>query len=65
MNEEMSKNKLKMNDIVNEITNIKKYNNDLANNLKGDKLEEYLDKLNKDIIKAQDKIENIYTINFK
>ena len=65
MDNDITKNKLKMQDIINEITLLKKYNNDLLSNSKGEKIEGYLNKLNKDITKAQDKVEIIYTKNFK
>lgn len=65
MNDEDNKNKIKMQDVINELANIKKYNNDLFNNVSGEKLENYLNELNKNIIKAQDTAETIYTKNFK
>ena len=63
MNDEIGKNKLKLQDIMIEIDNLKKYASDLANNSQGEKLENYIDKLEKDIEKAQDKLEIIYTNN--
>ena len=65
MNDNKSKNKLKMQDIINEINNLKKYNSDLFNNINGDTLESYVNELNKNIIKAETKAETIYTENFK
>ena len=65
MNDTDNKNKLKMQDTINELINIKKYNNDLFSNVKGDKLENYLNELNKSVVKAQDMAETIYAKNFE
>ena len=61
MNEDIGKIKLKMQDIINEVTNLKRYNNELGNNIKGEKLENYIDKLNKEIMIAEDNVETIYS----
>ena len=61
MNNDVSKRKLEIQDIMNEIANIKRYNNELHNNCRGDKLEDYLNKLNNNITQAQIKLETIYT----
>ena len=37
-----AKDKEKLQEILNEINNIKRYNNELANNTRGDKLENYI-----------------------
>ena len=60
MDNNVDKTKLRMQDIMNEIANLKKYNSDLRANCNGEKLEEYLDKLNNNIVQAQIKVENIY-----
>ena len=65
MTNEEAKSKLKMQDIFNELINLKKYNSDLHNNVRGEKLENYLNELDKSILKAQNKAEDIYTKNFK
>lgn len=65
MNEDNTKNKLKMQDIINEIDNLRKYNSELFNSVKGDKLENYLRALDKSIIKAQNMAEIIYTKDLK
>ena len=65
MNEDNTKNKLKMQDIINEIDNLRKYNSELFNSVKGDKLENYLRALDKSIIKAQNIAEIIYTKDLK
>ena len=61
MNDEINKNKLKLEEVIKEIDNLKKYVNNLANNSKGAKLEEFIDKLDKDVIKVQNKAETLYT----
>ena len=58
------KDKAKLNEILNEIENLKKYNNDLASNTKGEKLENYIDSLSKDINSLKIKVEKIYEDNF-
>ena len=65
MDDQTLKNKQKMQDIINEINNLKKYTYELANNTSGDKLEEYCSKITKDIIKTQYKAEELYTKKFK
>lgn len=65
MTDNDAKNKLKMQDIINELANLKKYNNDLFSNVSSEKLESYLNELNTKIVTAQNKAEDIYTKNFK
>ena len=65
MTDNDAKNKLKMQDIINELANLKKYNNDLFSNVSSEKLESYLNELNAKIVTAQNKAEDIYTKNFK
>lgn len=65
MNDNDAKNKLKMQDIINELINIKKYNNSLSSNVKGETLENYVNELDKSIIKAQDTADTIYTEKYK
>ena len=59
------KDKDKLIEILNEIEKLKKYNNDLASNTKGKKLEGYIDSLNKDINSLKIKVEKIYEDNFE
>ena len=65
MNDEKIENKVKMQYIISELTNLKKYNSELFNNTNGEVLENYLNELNRNISKAQNEAENLYTKNFK
>ncbi len=53
-------NKVIIEDILNEIDNIKKYNKEIANNVSGDTIESYVNKIEKDINELQTKIEDSY-----
>ena len=53
-------NKVIIEDILNEIDNIKKYNKEIANNVSGDTIESYVSKIEKDINELQTKIEDSY-----
>ena len=53
-------NKVIIEDILNEIENIKKYNKEIANNVSGDTIESYVNKIEKDINELQTKIEDSY-----
>lgn len=64
MNDKDVKNKLKMADIISELNSIKKYNSELFNNVRGEKLENYLNELDKSITKAQNQAETLYIKNF-
>ena len=57
--------KAKLDEILNEIINLKRYSNDLASNTRGDKLENYIDVLTKNINSLEDKVENLYEENFE
>ena len=59
------KDKAKLEEMLNEIENLKKYNNELANNTKGEKLDNYIDSLSKDINFLKIKVEKVYEDNFK
>lgn len=61
----MNNDKVKIQEILNELTNLKNYSNDLANNIRGEKLENYTDSLNKNINILDNKTENIYENNYK
>ena len=65
MDNNVDKTKLRIQDIMSEIANLKKYNNDLRANCSGEKLEEYLDRLNNNIVQTQIKVENIYNETLK
>lgn len=60
----MDKDKLIFDDILIEIDNLKKYNNELANNVRGDKLENYINNINSNIHNYENNIEKIYEENF-
>ncbi len=60
----MDKDKLIFDDILIEIDNLKKYNNELANNVRGDELENYINKVNSNIHNYENNIEKIYEENF-
>lgn len=59
MNDNVDKSKLRIHDIMNEVAKLKKYNSELMANCSGEKLENYLQKLNSSIVQAQNKIEEI------
>lgn len=65
MSESMNKDKIKIEEILNEVENLKKYNNQLASSVRGEKLESYVDSLNKNIKLFQDKLEETYEDNYK
>lgn len=58
------KDKEKMQEILLEIDNLKKYSNELANNTRGEKLESYILSLSKNITELNNKTEKIYQDNF-
>lgn len=62
--EDKVKDKAKIQEILDEINNLKKYSNDLANNTRGDKLENLINNLNKNINLLNNKTEEIYNNNF-
>ena len=51
--------------ILDEIANLKRFNNELANNTRGDKLENYINSLSRNINILNDKVEMVYQDNFK
>jgi hypothetical protein len=59
-----AKDKEKLQEILNEINNIKRYNNELANNTRGDKLENYIGALARNINILETKTEEVYQDNF-
>lgn len=62
--ENNGKNKLKTEDILIEIDNLKKYTNNVSSNIRSDKLESFVDLMNKSITKLQTETENYYNENF-
>ena len=64
MDESINKDKVKIEEILNEIENLKKYNNELASSVRGEKLESYVDSLSKNIKLFQNKIEETYGSNY-
>ena len=59
-----AKDKEKIQEILDEIANLKRYNNELANNTRGDKLDNYINSLSRNINNLNDKVETIYQENF-
>lgn len=59
-----AKDKEKLQEILNEITNLKRYSNELINNSRGEKIENYINSLSRNINVLNDKVENIYQDNF-
>ena len=60
MNDERNLDIVKLKEMMNEIVNLKRYSSNLANNTKGERLENYIDNLNKSINALENKIELIY-----
>lgn len=56
----MIEDKQKIKDIITEIDNLKKYNNQIAANISGAVLESYANKMNKDILDLEKDVELIY-----
>ena len=64
MNDTRINDKMKVQEILNEISNLKKYSNELANNTSGDKFENLINNLTKNINVLNDETEKIYDENF-
>jgi len=64
MNDNINNDKLKIEEILEEIQNLKKYSRELANNTSGEKLENYIDSLSKDINQFEINVEKIYEEQF-
>jgi len=60
-----NKDKLMLDDILNELDNLKKYSNELASNTRGDKLESYINSMKKNIFFLENNVEKVYDENFK
>lgn len=64
MNDTRINDKMKVQEILNEISNLKKYSNELTNNISGVKLENLINNLTKNINVLNDETEKIYDQNF-
>ncbi len=64
MDDDKVKDKIKIDEILEEIQNLKKYSRELANNTQGEKLENYIDNLSKNINQFEEKVEKIYEDNY-
>ncbi len=64
MNDEIVQEKVKAQDILVEIDNLKKYIGGLASNVNSDQLEAYIDIMDRDITKLQDETENFYNTKY-
>ena len=62
--EDKIKDKAKMQEILMEISNLKKYANELADNTRGDKLERYINALSKNINLLNEQVETTYDNNY-
>ena len=60
MDNDTNKDKTKLTEILNEITNLKNYSNELAVNIRGEKLENYVNNLIKNINALETKVETVY-----
>lgn len=58
--DDLVKDKLKLEEILNEIANLKKYKNELASNTRGEALEQYIDNLSKNINLLEQSVEKTY-----
>ncbi len=65
MNELDTKDKLILDDILKEIDNLKKYNNELSINIRGEKLESYINNIQKNINTFEMNVEKVYEDNFE
>ena len=64
MNDTRINDKMKVQEILNEISNLKKYNNELSNSIRGEKLENLINNLNKNLNMLNEKTEKIYDEHF-
>ena len=64
MDDTIIKDKVKIQEILNEIDNLKKYSSELANNTRGEKLENLINNLSKNINLLNEETEKIYEENF-
>lgn len=64
MSEDISKEKLKTQDILSEIENLKKCTNQIANNVRSNKIESLVDNINNNVNKLQNETEVFYNRKF-
>ncbi len=62
--EDKIKDKAKMQEILMELSNLKKYANGLSDNTRGERLERYIEALSKNINLFDEKVEKTYEENF-
>ncbi len=65
MDDKKLKDKLILDDILNEIDNLKRYNNELASNTRGEKLESYISNIQKNINTLETNVEKVYEEYFE
>ena len=65
MDDTKKQDKIKIEEILEEIDNLKKYSQELASNTRGEKLENYIDNLAKNINSLGNKVETIYEEKYK
>ena len=65
MDESKYLDKIKMKEILDELANLKTYSKDLSNNTRGEKLENYINELAKNISVLNDKVEEVYDNTLK
>lgn len=65
MEDSIIKDKNKIEDTLNELSNLKRYSNELANNTRGEKLENHINNLLRNITTLNDNLERIYDENYK
>ena len=65
MEDSIIKDKNKIEDTLNELSNLKRYSNELANNTRGEKLENHINNLLRNITTLNDNLERIYEENYK
>ena len=64
MDDNTIKDKVKFEEIMNEIANLKKYSKELSINTRGEKLENYINALSRSINNFEDDVEKTYDDNF-
>ena len=65
MDESKLLDKIKMQELLDELVNLKRYSNDLSNCTKGEKIELYIGELTKNINLLNNEVEEIYEKTFK
>ena len=62
--EDIAKEKIKTRDILVEVDNLKKYVDQIANNVRSEKLESFINTMDKNIAILQTETENFYNENY-